>query len=207
MKTLRILLVTVVCWISQSGVGNSQSFVDRIEKMVTAHVSLDSVYNFLNPERNISSSDPDVIRRKIDGGHRQLVGSYYQNKSAYHLLVQSDSNGIYLAVVNRINEKINVFSKNKFFYTSAPGLNRFISLHDSIYHSALTPEDFKHFVLNRYGRACGYAGSPTEKFSIMMQLMKKSDIQSLRWWLKSPDYETKVIAARGIANIRTLQMP
>jgi hypothetical protein len=201
---IRTSFLVMACLIFQANFGNSQSLPERIRETVDARMPLDSVYNFLVNENPPRGGVYDVIRRNIDGGHVQLIAEYRSHKSNYNILIQSDINGIYLAVVNTVKPgKETGLEKNKFFYTDPERLTRFIALHDSIYHSSLTAGDFKQFVMNRYGRACGFAATPTPKYSRMMQLVDNKDVLTLRMWLKNADYETKTIAATGL---QALQM-
>lgn len=160
--------------------------------------SFDSAYITLLNEN--SGADRPIIRT-IDGKHRQLIAQTISSKGYYNILIQEDSIGVYLTVINEIQEnKDKKVIKNVVLKIDSARFNNFLSIHNKTYQSALSANLYKNFSVNRYGRACGWGGMPTEKFSEMMYVCLRGSIGAitLRNWLKDYDYETKIMGATGL---------
>jgi hypothetical protein len=176
----------------------AQSITEKIKLLVKKKTSVDSVYRFLGQQGFDVSEN---IIRPIDAGHDQLIAEYGESE-IYNLLLQGDAAGIYLMVINRIDYTKTRNKKNILFEYDSARLQQFLSVHDSIYQTSTPIGLFKDFEVNRYGSACGFPGAPTPKFPAMMLFTKSNNTVSLRKWLQSPDYETKVLGATGLLILR-----
>ncbi|HWR32232.1 MAG TPA: hypothetical protein VN451_01800 [Chitinophagaceae bacterium] len=170
----------------------AQDSVEKIISLIKKSKSIDLV------QKHIGSAGHfrfwNLTRRKIDGGHEQLICA-----GDYNMLLQQDDKGIYLAVITRtLYSKTKDSILNILFEIIPSRFNRFAAIHDSIYHSVTSSLSYKHFIANRYGVACGSSAEQTPAIRQMVSFVKEYDTSSLRNWICDNDYEKKIIGATGL---------
>lgn len=170
----------------------AQVSVEKIISLIKESKSIDTVQKY------IESAGPfrfwDLTRRKIDGGHEQLVGD-----GDYSMLLQQDEEGIYLAVINRIPyDETRDSITNVLFEVVPSRFSHFAAIHDSIYHGVTSSLSYKHFTANTYGIICGSSAEQTPVITQMVSFVNEQDTSSLRNWVCDNDYEKKVTGATGL---------
>lgn len=197
-KLISLLVLTSFLSINRL---QSQPIPEQVNSLLKTKTPIDTISKRLN---NFQSAFVWTnIKRKIDGGHKQLVATVIKGDNYYDILMQEDASGIYLAVINEKHYKRHTSTtKNIFLKIDSSRLAGFIKIHDKIYNSSLAIDMFKKFEVNRYGSACGYGGEPTEAFAAMTSFISHRDTVSLRKWLQGYDYEKKALGAMGLLILR-----
>lgn len=196
MRLLKPSLILILLQLFSLYTLHAQPTIEKVYRFLENKREIDGVERLLN---KIEMTFSNPIKRKIDGGHTQLVAEMESDGEYYSILLQQDKAGIYLAVINEVKPAEKGWIKrNTYFRVDSTRLLHFIAVHDGIYQSSNSIDQFRLFSFNRYGFACGSGGSPTPKNALMNSLISINDTGALKKWMTDFDYETKILGATGL---------